>query len=314
MGGGAAQRLADHVLGRDLDAEERRAHARDAAAALLERAFGGERGRRADELQGGVADALAHAAQEHGDVGALPAAIDVQLVEHKERRLFGGQADQRALVGPQQHVLEHHVVGQQNVGWIVQDRLALFVFILAGVPVEADGAVGPVALPEPPERVKLAVHQGVHRVDDDSADGVARRLIAHDCVDDGDEIGEALARAGAGGDDVGVAPAPDAERLFLMVVQSEAGTKEPRCVVGDQPLPREFGQRGAGQKGRVELQHGVWPELAFLQTLSYEGGDTVVGDVDEAFKVLAVLVDDPLAERKDVHGHLRGVFRCIVRL
>jgi hypothetical protein len=62
-------------------------------------------------------EALAHAAHEEGDVGALAPAVGVQLVEHEEaqpRAVADHLAIELVLPGHQQ--LEHHEVGEQDVG------------------------------------------------------------------------------------------------------------------------------------------------------------------------------------------------------
>ena len=64
--------------------EELRRHAGDDAALVLERALARHRRRRADALELLGREPLAHAAHEQRDVGALPAAVGVKLVEHEE--------------------------------------------------------------------------------------------------------------------------------------------------------------------------------------------------------------------------------------
>ena len=76
-------------------------------------------------------------ADEQGDVGALPAAIRVELVEDQEPEVGGG-LDQPPLPRAREEQLEHHVVSQQDVGRVRDDRLALFVVLLARVPRERD--------------------------------------------------------------------------------------------------------------------------------------------------------------------------------
>src|SRR3989442_1586573 len=74
------QRFVDDVRRRDGDAEELVGHARDGAMALVAAALAGQGGTGADDLQV-MAGLLPHAAEQHGDVRALPAAVVVQFVE-----------------------------------------------------------------------------------------------------------------------------------------------------------------------------------------------------------------------------------------
>jgi hypothetical protein len=64
---------------------------------------------------------LAGAADQHRDVGALAAAVRVQLVEHQEAQARG-LLEQRRVVWPRQDQLQHHVVGEQDV-WRARDDL-----------------------------------------------------------------------------------------------------------------------------------------------------------------------------------------------
>ena len=69
---------------------------------------------------------LADAAHEQRDVGALAAAVGVQLVEDQEPQALG-RLDQPFSYGPGEEQLEHHVVGEQDVRRAGDDRLALLV-------------------------------------------------------------------------------------------------------------------------------------------------------------------------------------------
>ena len=67
--------------------------------------------------------------------------------------------------------------------------------------------------------IRLGVDQGVHRIDDDGLHAVFLRRVLEHIVKDGDEVGEALPRAGAGGEDVGLALHGEADGLLLMGVE-----------------------------------------------------------------------------------------------
>ena len=58
---------------------------------------------------------LADAAHQQRDVGALAAPIRVQLVEDQEAQALR-RRDEALLVRPREEQLEHHVVGEQDVG------------------------------------------------------------------------------------------------------------------------------------------------------------------------------------------------------
>jgi len=61
----------------------------------------------------------------------------------------------------------------------------------------------------------LAVGQCVHRVDHDGRDALAR-AVSKDMVNDGNDIGQALTRAGASGEHV-VMPLPRESNRFLLM-------------------------------------------------------------------------------------------------
>ena len=81
------------LLRLDRGAEQAARHARDLGLLLGERARPRHRGRRPDAAQILRLAALSHAPHEQRDVGALPAAIRVQLVEHEERQPLRGPND-----------------------------------------------------------------------------------------------------------------------------------------------------------------------------------------------------------------------------
>ena len=68
-------------------------------------------------------------------VGALAAAVGVQLVEHEEPKILG-LGNELALVGSGEDQLQHHVVREQDVGRVGDDPLAFLVLLLPRVPLE----------------------------------------------------------------------------------------------------------------------------------------------------------------------------------
>ena len=297
------QRLLDHVVRRDLDPEQLAPGLGDPRLALGAVAVGDDRRRGADADRIAPPGALAHPAQQHRDVRPLAPPVEVQLVHDQERELARRQPDQRPLRRADQHVLEHHVVGEQDVRRVVDDRVARLVPVLAGVVGEAHRALRPVLLAEALERLELAVDQRVHRVDDQRAHRVPLRLVLQHVVDDRHEVGEALARAGAGRGDHRPAARRRPDRLLLVAVQPEVLAEEARRAPVQLPLRRQLAQRRPRLVGRVELQHRVRPELALVQLVADEALDPLVVDVDEALDVVPVLADHPVPELEDVEGH-----------
>ena len=154
------------------------------------------------------------AAQQHGDVGALAAAVDVQLVDRQEGQLGRHPLEHDPLGRADQHVFEHDVVGQDDLRRVREHGVAPLAVAAAlpGVQVEGQRAVRPVAGLELVERLELRVDQRVHRVDDQRPHRWALVALAKDLVDDRQQVGEALAGAGAGGHHVGPAGGCNPER------------------------------------------------------------------------------------------------------
>ena len=86
-----------------------------------------------NEVPGGSFESCAQAAQQQGQVGTLGTIKSVQLVHHHiaQRGGYVG-GPQLAVLGPQHQVVEHLVVGQQDVGRVLAQ----------GVAVSDDGALG----------------------------------------------------------------------------------------------------------------------------------------------------------------------------
>src|SRR5262249_34886630 len=81
-----------------------------------------------------MAEPVAHTAHQHRYVGALPTAISVKLIEDDEIQPLG-ITDHRAieLVLTRHQKLEHHEVGQQNVGLGLADALPFLLAFLPGI-------------------------------------------------------------------------------------------------------------------------------------------------------------------------------------
>ena len=84
------------------------------------------RGARSHVDQRGPGRPFLEAADEHGEIGALSAAVGMQLVEHEEAQPAGGAVEDRLVLEPDQHQLGHHVVGQQDMWRLAPNGVALF--------------------------------------------------------------------------------------------------------------------------------------------------------------------------------------------
>ncbi len=145
----------------------------------------------------------------------------MHLVQHQKLEPLARCVDDLLLVGPGQQQLQHDVVGQQDVRRVGQDLLALLVSLLSRVAPKGDRWF-PFRIAQAEELLQffgLAVGQRVHRVDDDGADALAAAL-AQDKIDDGDDVSQALAGAGACGQHVAVARCGGLHGFALVCVQT----------------------------------------------------------------------------------------------
>ena len=99
-------------------------------------ALGGHGGRRADaphvRRRAGVLDP----ADQHRHVRTLPAPVGVQLVEDEELQPLGHPDQRPPVIGPGEHQLQHHVVGQQDVRRVRADTVPVLLVLLPGVALE----------------------------------------------------------------------------------------------------------------------------------------------------------------------------------
>ncbi len=136
-----------------------------------------------------------------------------------------------------QDPLQHHVVGEENVQRSRLDLLPLLRPLLARIPPERHRrlAQGIAVVEELPQLQHLAVRQGVHGVDDDGLDPLARAHPEH-MVHDGDDVGEALPGAGTRSEDVVLPPGRRPYALHLVPVEAEGA----RVLLGPLLLPEDF--------------------------------------------------------------------------
>ena len=192
----------------------------------------------------------AEAAQQHRHVGALRPVVGVELIQHQITQARGAALPQRLVRGTQQQLVEHLVVGQQDVRRVIPQDLPV-----GDQPVLADPGTGLDLLPgvqagrdtlehlvpgdQPGQPGRLVIRQGVHRVQDQRLHPrPARPPLPQHVVQDRDQERLGLARPGARGHDRRQRPRPPrpevlagqpGERRRLVPVRNE-----PRIPV--QPL------------------------------------------------------------------------------
>ena len=92
---------------------------------------------------------------------------------------------EHALRRTEHHILQHYVVGEQDVRRIALNPLLSFILFLPGVAVKTDWNAR-IVLRVALQRLVLAVNQRVHGINDDGANLVLLRLGAEDMIHDGD--------------------------------------------------------------------------------------------------------------------------------
>src|SRR5438105_11933309 len=93
----------------------------------------------------------------------------MQLIQNQELQTFGC-SHEAAFDGPCQQQLQHHEVREQDVGRIRTNALPLVLALLARVAGKRDERAREAMGEELLSLAKLAICQGVHRVDDDGLD------------------------------------------------------------------------------------------------------------------------------------------------
>ena len=294
--GRRTQRLADHRLRLDGRAEEAAGDARHLGPLLVVRARPRERRRGADALDVRRLAGVADPANEEGDVGTLPAAVGVQLVEHEVREALR-RADERLVVRTREDVLEHHVVRQEDVRRMRADLLALLVVLLAGESPERHRAatVRIAVAEELAELLLLAIGQRVHRIHDDRGDPAPAAPSfprPEDVVDDRHDVRKALARAGTGREDVVLTGARCTDGLGLVAVEPEwlpgaagvgllADAEDPAAFGVQEPLTDEVVDLTAGLERGVQLERRVGPQQALVEIMLDVLPDPLVLDRQE---------------------------------
>ena len=316
--GGTAERLADHIAVRHLVAEQLRGHGGEPGLPLGRAALAGQGGRRSHAQQPraaaparGPGRGLADSAHQHGHVGALATPVGVQFVEHQKAQV-PELLPQPAVEHPGEDQLQHHVVGQQDVGGIGQDLIPNIVSVLAGVALIGHRrTVAPRSvLQELVQLLHLAVGQGVHRVHHHGL-GPLAGASAQDVVHDWDDVGQALARPGARGQQI-VAPGLGGfDGLSLVPVQHKPPAPGIALALADAEDAGRVGMQhpGGGEvvdgparlEARVEGQHGMRPHRLVVESRLELPPQVGIGNAHEARRVAPILVDQPLPQVEHVH-------------
>lgn len=147
------------------------------------------------------------------------------------------------------------------------------------------------------------------RVSDHRPDALAA-AVPEDVIDDRDDVREALAGPGAGGEHVREPGAGDPDRLRLVPVEPE----RPAVRVGPGLHPEHVPALGVEDPGgdqvvdpvarlerRVVLDQRLGPEHAGFELVLDEPAEPRLADGEEAAGVPGVVVDEAAAEVEDVH-------------
>jgi hypothetical protein len=157
----------------------------------------------------------------------------VEFVEYQEVEVLGG-GDEGSFLRPGEDQLEHDIIRQQDV-WRVRDDLSfLLARFLPGITREGYRPL-PIWIAMTQELLQfalLAVGEGVHRVHDDSLDTTARST-AEDVIHDGDNVGQTLARARTGRQDIVMAGTGDLDCICLVFVEAQrlSMSRALRCLL-----------------------------------------------------------------------------------
>ncbi len=313
--GDSFQGLADHVLRGDPGAKELAGNGRDRLVTIRLAASGGHGGRGADADQFRRLEAFPQTADQQGYVGALAAPVGMQFIQNQKfQPLAVFHHPPVHFIEAGQNQLQHHEVGQQDVGGVVGDGLTLLGLFLARV---TGHGYRPLAwgkaIQKFVELLQLAVGQGVHRIDDDGArarSGVLS-LGLEDPVDDRNEKGQGLARCRARGDDIALALLGLGEGFQLVGIELQ-GLGIPTRLVELEDLRAagvQFTRLGQFLNGTlalvvgVDLNEGFGPITAGGVLPLHFLEDVISGYPGKAAREGLIFIDQLIAEREDIfHG------------
>ena len=310
--GDPLQGFANHVLLGDLRAKQQAGNTGDGLISVCQRARGRHGGGRANAHQLVGLQTLAQTAHQQGYVGALASPVGVQLIQHQEFQTLA------MLDHPPIHVLiagqnqlQHHEVGQQDVGRVVGYLVALSLAFLARVARYGKGGLALwITMQELVQLLQLAVGQGIHGVDDDGARALLRIdfLGFQNAVNDGHEERQRFAGAGSGGHHVALVFLRLGQRLQLVDIQVQVRRlplgltrTEKVCAMSVQnPLLRQLLDSALPLVVGVDLDQRLGPITATVILVLNLGKDVLGRNLGEASRKCAVFADELVAKIKDV--------------
>ena len=77
-------------------------------------------------------DRVLHTSDEHGDIGALPPPVGVEFVEDEEAQIVR-RFHQPVFGRTGENQFQHHIVGEQDVRWVLQNLGACLCVFLASI-------------------------------------------------------------------------------------------------------------------------------------------------------------------------------------
>ena len=308
---GPLQSFPDHLGGIEGDPEDPLGHLGHFLFLIFRGALAGH-GRRGADTQDVVApEGHAAAANQQGNIGALTAAVSVQLVEYQEAQTFHGTHQFSVFVAGEKQ-LEHHVIGEQDIRRVAADLLPFGSFFLPGVARKAHRrlAWGVAVFQELFQLLVLAVGQGVHRIDHHPLHAAVGPVSQH-MIDHGNDISQTLPRSGSAGQYIGLTFPGFQNRFTLVGVQQQlvagairlrlADTKNTGALRMQDLGLSEIVDRPAGLEGRVELQKRLGPERPGIQFGVHFPGNNRVGDFNETARVTRVILDKPVPKVEYIH-------------
>ena len=310
----ALERLRDHIVNSDRGAEDPRGDIGDRALALVLILGARHRRRRSDCNRRSFrrADSRLQPAHQQGNVSALAATIGVQFVQDNELKPPAILQNLLVeLVLPSHEQFEHHEVCEQNIGGAVADLLTILARFLSGVASKTDRSIVAKKLPK---LLSLAVGERIHGVNDNRSrsHGGITPFGFQNCVDDGNEEAERLARTGARRHYVAFARKCDLDRLSLMPMQLQRRigvvrypirrTEYGRRFGTDPGLPDKLTETPAARVVRIDLDQRRWPEASAAISLINLFPDFRRPNGDEGSRESFVLANQRSAQVEDVHG------------